>query len=54
MEFWTHSPAETQRLGEALAPYLRPGQVVALRGGLGAGKPPSPRALLGGWASPVR
>ena len=38
MEFWTHSPAETQRLGEALAPYLRPGQVVALRGGLGAGK----------------
>ena len=38
MEFWTHSLAETQRLGEALAPHLRPGQVVALRGGLGAGK----------------
>ena len=38
MEFWTHSPAETQRLGETLAPHLRPGQVVALRGGLGAGK----------------
>ena len=48
MEFWTHSPAETQRLGEALAPYLRPGQVVALRGGLGAGKTAFTRGLARG------
>ncbi|GHT63123.1 tRNA (adenosine(37)-N6)-threonylcarbamoyltransferase complex ATPase subunit type 1 TsaE [Spirochaetia bacterium] len=34
----TSSPEETLGLGERLAPYLRPGSVVALRGGLGAGK----------------
>lgn len=34
----TSSPEETARLGERLAPYLRPGSVIALRGGLGAGK----------------
>ncbi|GHV53804.1 tRNA (adenosine(37)-N6)-threonylcarbamoyltransferase complex ATPase subunit type 1 TsaE [Spirochaetia bacterium] len=34
----TSSPEETLQLGERLAPYLRPGSVVALRGGLGAGK----------------
>ncbi|GHU92572.1 hypothetical protein FACS189479_01970 [Spirochaetia bacterium] len=34
----TSSPEETSRLGERLAPYLHPGSVIALRGGLGAGK----------------
>jgi tRNA threonylcarbamoyladenosine biosynthesis protein TsaE len=34
----TSSPKETAALGERLAPYLHPGSVVALRGGLGAGK----------------
>jgi tRNA threonylcarbamoyl adenosine modification protein YjeE len=34
----TTSPEETERLGEALAPSLREGDVVALRGPLGAGK----------------
>ena len=34
----TTSAAETERLGEALAPALREGDVVALRGPLGAGK----------------
>lgn len=48
MEVWTHSPEETQRLGEALAPYLRPGQVVAFRGGLGAGKTAFTRGLARG------
>jgi tRNA threonylcarbamoyladenosine biosynthesis protein TsaE len=34
----THSGAETQVLGEALAHCIAPGQVIALRGNLGAGK----------------
>ena len=38
MEFWTQSPEETEALGAALASSLRPGQVVAFRGPLGAGK----------------
>jgi tRNA threonylcarbamoyladenosine biosynthesis protein TsaE len=32
------TPDETEALGEALARNLKPGSVVALRGGLGAGK----------------
>jgi len=34
----THAPEETERLGERLAPALRPGDVIVLRGPLGAGK----------------
>jgi tRNA threonylcarbamoyladenosine biosynthesis protein TsaE len=37
-ELITHGAAETQAVGEALAAAIRPGQVVALRGDLGAGK----------------
>ena len=35
----THSEAETEALAQALAETLRPGEVLALDGGLGAGKP---------------
>lgn len=34
----THSPAQTQALGAALAAELEPGAVVAFRGDLGSGK----------------
>ena len=34
----THSPAETERLGERLGAALRPGDCLALFGDLGAGK----------------
>jgi tRNA threonylcarbamoyladenosine biosynthesis protein TsaE len=34
----THSPAETRRLGEELARFFQPGDVVLLQGELGAGK----------------
>ncbi|MER3472857.1 MAG: tRNA (adenosine(37)-N6)-threonylcarbamoyltransferase complex ATPase subunit type 1 TsaE [Armatimonadota bacterium] len=34
----THSAEQTQRLGEALAQVLQPGDVIWLRGELGAGK----------------
>jgi tRNA threonylcarbamoyladenosine biosynthesis protein TsaE len=38
LEKRTRSVEETERLGAALAPALRPGDVLALRGELGAGK----------------
>lgn len=38
MEFITHSPEETRRLGARLADVLRGGEVVAFTGDLGAGK----------------
>ena len=38
MEFLSHSPAETEALGARLAAALRPGDIVAFLGGLGAGK----------------
>jgi tRNA threonylcarbamoyladenosine biosynthesis protein TsaE len=37
-EFFSASPEETMALGERIARILGPGSVVALRGGLGAGK----------------
>lgn len=36
--FKTHSPEETQALGEQLGKTLKPGDVIALIGDLGAGK----------------
>ena len=34
----THSPQETREAGERLAALLRPGDLIAYTGGLGAGK----------------
>ena len=38
MTVLTHSPAETEQAGEALANALTAGTVLALQGDLGAGK----------------
>jgi tRNA threonylcarbamoyladenosine biosynthesis protein TsaE len=38
LSFQSHSPAETKRLGRALAARLQPGDVLLLQGELGAGK----------------
>jgi tRNA threonylcarbamoyladenosine biosynthesis protein TsaE len=38
LELQTTSPEETRAVGEAIAPALRPGDVVSLTGDLGAGK----------------
>ena len=48
MSFETHSPEETERLGQALAQLLRPGMVVAYQGDLGAGKTAFTRGLAKG------
>lgn len=47
MEYISHSPAETERFGARLAALLKPGDVVAFLGGLGAGK----TAFVRGMAS---
>ena len=48
MEWITHSPAETEAVGAALARVLQPGTVIAYRGDLGAGKTAFTRGLAKG------
>ena len=48
MEFITHSPEETEAIGEKLAKHLSPGTVLAYRGDLGAGKTAFTRGLARG------
>ena len=48
MEFITHSPEETEKIGEKLAKKLAPGTVLAYRGDLGAGKTAFTRGLARG------
>ena len=48
MEFITHSPEETEKLGERLAKCLVPGAILAYRGDLGAGKTAFTRGLARG------
>ncbi len=46
--FKTNSQAETERLGARMAGTLRGGEIIAFRGGLGAGKTAFSRGLLRG------
>ena len=48
MEFITHTPEETERLGAALAQLLVSGDIIAYRGDLGAGKTAFTRGLAKG------
>ena len=48
MTFLTHSTAETEQLGAALAGKLLPGDVIAYEGDLGAGKTAFTRGLARG------
>lgn len=48
MEYLSHSESETEAAGQALAAKLRPGDVVAYRGDLGAGKTAFTRGLARG------
>lgn len=48
MEYLSHSPEETERIGEMLGRQLHSGTVLALRGGLGMGKTAFTRGLARG------
>ena len=48
MEFISHSPEQPEWIGEQLARQLRPGDVIAYYGGLGAGKTAFTRGLARG------
>ena len=48
MEYLSHSPEETEHIAEMLGRRLRPGTVVAYRGGLGMGKTAFTRGLARG------
>ena len=48
MEFITHSPEETEKVGQALGAVLTPGTILAYEGDLGAGKTAFTRGLARG------
>lgn len=48
MTFETHSPEETEQVGQALASHLLPGTIIAFEGDLGAGKTAFTRGLARG------
>ena len=48
MEYLSHSPEETERIGVMLGRQLHGGTVLALRGGLGMGKTAFTRGLARG------
>ena len=48
MQFLSYSPAQTEAFGERLAAALHPGDIIAFRGGLGAGKTAFTRGLAKG------
>ena len=51
LDFWSHSSEQTVRFGARLGELLRPGDVLALSGELGAGKTTFVSGLSRGWGS---
>ncbi len=51
LEFLSHSPEQTQRLGVRLGELLRPGDLVCLAGDLGSGKTTLAQGIARGWGS---
>ena len=54
MIYYTHSPEETEALGQRLAEKLQPGTVIAFQGDLGAGKTAFTRGLARGLGAADR
>jgi tRNA threonylcarbamoyladenosine biosynthesis protein TsaE len=50
----THSPLETEHLGQHLGQHLQPGDLICLAGDLGAGKTCFVRGLARGWGAVER
>jgi len=51
LEFISHSPEQTRRIGMRLGALLNPGDVICLQGDLGAGKTTLVQGLAQGWGS---
>ena len=51
VEFISHSPEQTRRLGLRLGTYLNPGDLLCLSGDMGAGKTTFVQGLAQGWGS---
>lgn len=54
MEFISHSPEQTRRLGARLGELLKPGDLICLSGELGAGKTTMVQGIAQGWGSTDR
>ena len=54
MQFITHSPEETELLGQRLGKTLSGGEIIAYQGGLGAGKTAFTRGLARGLGISMR
>ena len=54
IEYFSNSPADTQRLGEKIGKYLQAGAVMALFGELGSGKTMLTRGICAGLGVPLR
>jgi len=51
LDFISHSPEQTQRLGVRLGELLRPGDVICLAGDLGSGKTTLAQGIARGWGA---
>lgn len=51
LDFISHSPEQTRRIGMRLGALLNPGDVICLQGDLGAGKTTLVQGLAQGWGS---
>jgi tRNA threonylcarbamoyladenosine biosynthesis protein TsaE len=51
LDYFSHSPDQTRRLGIRLGGMLQPGDVICLSGDLGAGKTTFVQGIAKGWGS---
>jgi len=51
MDFFSHSPEQTRRIGMRLGAMLQAGDVICLQGDLGAGKTTFVQGVAKGWGS---
>jgi tRNA threonylcarbamoyladenosine biosynthesis protein TsaE len=51
LDFISHSPEQTQRLGVRLGELLRPGDLICLAGDLGSGKTTLAQGIARGWGA---